>query len=94
MIPANRPENYMKISKKKIKEITRLSVFDEIFRTQTNNRFYRAFPSNEPFYVHPPDEWNDDEESLFDLVTEIERRMKERILEIIESRQREGVDGN
>jgi len=74
----------MKLSQKKKKAIERVSVFDSVFRELTDERFCRSYPSGEPFYADPPDEWDRDEEQLWDVMTEIEQRMKKQILEILE----------
>lgn len=77
----------MSITKKKLKAIDSLSVFDDVFR-ETPCNFFKTFNNTtnqyEPFYENePPSMWNDDETSLFDLMAEIERKLKADILEIL-----------
>ncbi len=67
-----------------------LSVFDEIYRAEINPCYWTGGKAlngicNEPFYVESPENWNNDEKELFEVMTTIESRLKAEVLKIIES---------
>jgi len=68
----------MKISNKKIKEINLLNVAVKELSKLTDDRRINGL-----FLNDSPDQWNEDEIILFDLVMEIELKLKEQIIEII-----------
>lgn len=66
----------MKLSKKTIREINLISVFDKILRER--------FESSNGFFLdNAPDMWEDEEKEAFDMVTEVEYQLKSAILNIL-----------
>lgn len=71
----------MGLSKKKIKEINQISVYEEILRYYGYD--YLSFIATD----NPPDMWNDEDKRFFDMVNEIESKMKEKIINLLSSNE-------
>lgn len=61
------------IAKKKIKKIELLSIFDDILREHGFD-----------FTDTPPEMWDTDEKKIFDLLAELETKLKEEFLKVIQ----------
>jgi hypothetical protein len=66
----------MKINKKLLSDINLTSVYVEVL----SQYGYQSICDN------PPDMWNDEEKRLFDIVTEIESKLKEEIIKKIQNK--------
>lgn len=78
----------MEISKKRLAQINLISVFDEVYRAEIHPKSWTGEKEdlaiyNEPFYTSPPEEWSEDETELFELMTQIEERIKEQIINVL-----------
>jgi hypothetical protein len=70
----------MKLSKKKIAEINMISVYEELLQ---NCSIF-----NHMNFDDPPDMWSNEQKGMFDLLTEIERKLKDQIINIIEQKSK------
>lgn len=70
------------ISKKKLKEIDRLSVGYDILQEKCGNSDVNG--EKYCFTDDPPEFWNDYDKLCFDLVSETEYELKKKILEILQ----------
>ena len=66
----------MKVNKKTVKAIQFASVYEGVLRDR--------FESNNGFFLdNNPEMWNDEEREAFDMVTEVEDKLKKAILELV-----------
>lgn len=65
-----------KVSKKTIKAIQAVSVFDSILRERFSSTTVEYFAD------HNPEMWNRDQKEIFDIASEVEYQLKEEILKI------------
>lgn len=66
-----------KIPKYKLDEINRISLYDDVLRKHGHD-----------FTDHGPDTWDREQTRLFDMMVELEVRIKERLLQIVEKNNR------
>jgi hypothetical protein len=66
----------MKLSNKKKREIALATVWPRVLSETITGT---------PFWDYPPDTWNGAQQQLFDIATEIEDKLKEKIITLIES---------
>lgn len=75
------------VTKKKLAAISNISVAHDALR---NFDGYPRYIGGEPWYNLPPDTWNEDETRLWDAVHELEMKIKNEILEILNPDKKEG----
>lgn len=65
----------MKIPKKKLKQLSHISFMDEIIRNQSlvDNKFTEG----------APDTWDKDETKLFDMLAELEYKIKDEVIKVL-----------
>jgi hypothetical protein len=75
-----------KLSEKKAKSIRATSFVAEVVEKYGIGRYGDI--GQKSFMDNPPEQWDDYERQLFDICMEIEDRMRDRIVEIVEGRVR------
>lgn len=73
----------MPISKKKLKQINSLTIFSGVIDENLRHGILKYW--DEEVFNYPPDTWNEDQKHLFDMLSEVESRVKTLILQIITS---------
>lgn len=66
-----------KVSKRIVKQIQLASVFDSILRERFTSSLTGYFADDRP------EMWNDEQKEIFDIASDVERRLKEEILKLL-----------
>ncbi len=66
-----------KISLKQVKKINHMCVFMDVIKEYENKFFDR---DNKHWLDYPPDTWSKEQTELFDMMSEVENRIKNKIL--------------
>ncbi|HEY6244614.1 MAG TPA: hypothetical protein VIX17_11730 [Pyrinomonadaceae bacterium] len=66
-----------RVSKKTLRAIQGVSVFDSILRERFTSSMTGYFAD------HAPEMWNDEQKEIFDIASEVEDKLKDKVLDIL-----------